>query len=43
MSIIVQNFFLTVAGEGNEHSFFLGLLSLFVSGVVVLFLIEPIT
>jgi len=43
MNLIINNFFLTIAGEGNEHAFFLGLLSIFVSGVVALFLIEPIT
>jgi len=43
MNEIVANFFLTLAGEGNEHAFFLGLVSIFVSGVVVLFLIEPIS
>lgn len=43
MTNILTQFFASIAGTGNEHNFVLGVLSFFVSGIVLLFLIEPIT
>jgi len=43
MNEVIENFFLSVAGEGNEHAFFLSLTSLFIVPIIFLFLIEPIT
>jgi len=43
MNNIITQFFETIAGTGNAHSFVLGMLSFFISGVILLFLIEPIT
>jgi len=43
MNDVVENFFLSVAGAGNEHTFFLSLTSFFIVASIFLFLVEPIT
>lgn len=43
MNDVIENFFLSLGGAGNEHSFFLGLLSIFIVGGMFIFLVEPIT
>lgn len=43
MTTILTQFFDTIAGSGNAHSFVLGMISFFVAGVIFLFLVEPIT
>jgi len=43
MTEILTQFFSAIAGTGNENSFVLGMLSFFISGIILVFLIEPIT